>query len=269
MALAFDRRGSGEPLLLIHGTGSSRKVWAPVIEALAADRDVIAVDLPGHGDSPLPPPGVEPNPIGYAPLVGELLDELGIETAHVAGNSVGGWTGLELAKAGRARSVVAFGPAGLWADRNPRRAEMSLRMSRRLSPLGVAIGRVGLRTGLGRTLMLGQMFGRPARLSPEEGLEAIRGMRDTRGFDEHMDATSNSRFTGGHAIDVPVTIAYGDRERLIPRSARLRDELPSHARFVDLPDCGHVPMWDDPELVARTILNGTRQAPRPGAGEAR
>lgn len=260
MAFAFarDRTGAGEPLVLIHGTGSSRKVWAPVTELLAAERDVIAVDLPGHGDSPDNPAGSTPNPIGYAELLGGFLDDLGLERVHLAGNSVGGWTSLELAKNGRALSVVALGPAGLWRGRNPRRASGSLRMSRALSPLGVAIGRVGLRSAVGRTLMLGQMFGRPAKLPYDAAMDAIRGIRDMRGFDEHLEATGSTQFKGGGAIDVPVTVAFGERERLIPKSGRLRDELPAHTRWIELPGCGHVPTWDDPRLIARTILEGER-----------
>jgi pimeloyl-ACP methyl ester carboxylesterase len=244
--------------LLIHGTGSSRKVWAPVFDRLASERDVVAVDLPGHGESPDHPGGVPHNPIGFAELLGPFLGELGLDRVHVAGNSVGGWTALELAKAGRALSVVALGPAGLWRGRNPRRAEASLRMSRRLSPLGAALGRVGLRSRVGRTIMLGQMFGRPANLPYDAALDAIRGMRDVRGFDEHIDATSNAQFSGGAAIEVPVTVAFGERERLIPQSGRLRDELPEQTRWIELAGCGHVPTWDDPELVARTILEGSR-----------
>ena len=57
-------------------------------------------------------------------------------------------------------------------------------------------------------------------------------------------------------IDVPVTVAFGERERLIPKSGRLRDELPAHTRWIELGGCGHVPTWDDPALVARTILEG-------------
>src|SRR5947209_10480681 len=116
-ALAFDRTGEGEPLLLLHGTGSSRGVWKPVIPLLSRERDVIAVDLPGHGDSPLVG-GIQASPIGYAPLVAATLDRLGLENVDVAGNSMGAWTGLELAKLGRARSVVALAPAGLWAKRS-------------------------------------------------------------------------------------------------------------------------------------------------------
>ena len=111
--LAFDRTGEGQPLLLLHGTGSSRGVWKPVIPLLAGEREVIALDLPGHGASPLVA-GIEPTPIGYAPVVASILDRLALASVDVAGNSVGGWTALELAKLGRARSVVALDPAGLW-----------------------------------------------------------------------------------------------------------------------------------------------------------
>src|SRR5690242_18000477 len=112
--IMLERHGSGEPLLLIHGTGLSRAVWGPVVGLLSPHREVLLVDLPGHGESDPPPDGVSHTPIGYAQILSGILDEIGIDTAHVAGNSVGGWTSLEVAKLGRARSVVALAPAGLW-----------------------------------------------------------------------------------------------------------------------------------------------------------
>jgi pimeloyl-ACP methyl ester carboxylesterase len=263
--IAFDRAGSGEPLLLIHGTGGVRGVWAPVRSRLERERDVIAVDLPGHGESPLAPPHILPAPPGYAHVLAGLLDELGLEQAHVAGNSVGGWTALELAKLGRARSVVAFGPAGLWR-RNPRSSYWSLRLDRLGAerfrrPLEAALG-----TRAGRVALMGQSFGRPWRVPADAAIETIRAFGRTRGFREHLEATSSTRFTGGHEIEAPVTVAFGARERLIPRKGRLRDELPAHTRWIELAGCGHVPMWDDPDLVARTILEGTSVATT-GGGE--
>src|SRR5437763_386393 len=109
--VAFERRGAGEPLLLVHGTGLSRQVWDPVVGTLSERRELLLVDLPGHGHSPPPAPQVEPTPIGYARALAALLDELQLEMVDVAGNSVGGWTALELAKLGRARAVVALAPA--------------------------------------------------------------------------------------------------------------------------------------------------------------
>lgn len=254
-SLAFDREGDGEPLLLLHGTGSSRAVWKPVIPLLARERDVIALDLPGHGDSPLIG-GIEPTPVGYAPVVASTLDRLGLERVDVAGNSVGGWTALELAKLGCARSVVALGPAGLWARHSPWSARATLWLLHHAPPPPSTL----LRSRLGRRVLLSRIYGQPDRVPPEEALEAAAVMRSTRGFGEHLRETTHKRFTGGQDIDVPVTIVYGERERLVAKRARRGDELPKHTRWITLPRCGHVPTWDDPQLVARTILEGTAQA---------
>ena len=114
--LAYQRAGNGEPLLLLHGTGGSLRHWAPLWSILAAQRALVAVDLPGHGNSDPPPNDGDHTPVGYAATLADFLDRLGIGTAHVAGPSVGGWTALELAKLGRAPSVVAIAPGGLWAQ---------------------------------------------------------------------------------------------------------------------------------------------------------
>jgi pimeloyl-ACP methyl ester carboxylesterase len=97
----YDRTGEGEPLLLLHGTGGSRRHLRPVIDTLASHHDVIAVDLPGHGESDAPPAHGDHSPVGYGAKLADFLDELGIASAHVAGDSVGGWTALELAKLGK------------------------------------------------------------------------------------------------------------------------------------------------------------------------
>ena len=255
--IAFERLGTGEPLLLIHGTGGSRAVWGPVVEPLSRLYEVILVDLPGHGASGELVAGVAPTPIGYGEALGDLLGELGLDGAHAVGNSVGGWTALELAKSGRARSVVAFGPAGLWNPHSPRSATRSLRLKH---TFGRRFGRVlplVLGNPVTRTLFNAQEYGRPWRVPSEAAIEAARTYVATRGFDEHIEQTNRARFAGGRAIDVPVTIAFGKRELLLNRHARLRDELPPHAVWVELQGCGHIPTWDDPELVVETIRAGT------------
>ena len=261
-SLSCERIGKGEPLLLIHGTGSSRSAWRPVTRLLSARHELVLIDLPGHGRSELPAPSVTPNPIGYARLLAELLDGLGFQDVHCAGFSIGGWTSLELAKLGRARSVTAFGCAGLWKPRSPRWSEASLWLTHRSTRLFAPLLPYALRTAAGRTVFLSQQFGRPWRLTAEEATEAARTMATTRGFGEHLAATNHGAcFAGGQDIDVPVTIAFGRRERLLPRSgARRRDELPVHTRWLDLPGCGHVPTWDDPALVSQVILETTGQA---------
>jgi pimeloyl-ACP methyl ester carboxylesterase len=256
MGIAFERRGSGEPLLLIHGTGGSRSHWRPVVDLLAPHRELLLVDLPGHGESDPPPVGIPHTPIGYAQVLAQLLSELGIDSAHAAGNSVGGWTALELAKLSRARSVVALAPAGLWRRRSPRRSTLQLwtqhKAGRLFAPLVPGI----MRSRLGRTLLLSGTLAKPRQIPPDAAIELATTFARTQTFDAHLAATRRERFRGGQDIDVPVTVAWGDKERLIPAKARLRDELPRHTRFITLSDCGHSPMWDDPELVARTILEG-------------
>jgi len=255
--IAFERRGTGEPLLLIHGTGGSRRHWTPVAELLAPHRELLLVDLPGHGGSDLPPREVSPTPIGYAELLSRLLDELGLDSAHAAGISAGGWTALELAKRGRARSVVAIAPAGLWGKRDPRRSVSQLwvqhKLGRAFAPLTPSV----MRSRIGRKLALGGTVGRPDRVPPEAAIELAQTYARTPGFTAHLRATHQERFRDGQRIDVPVTVVWGQRERLIPPRARRRDELPAHTRFIELPGCGHLPTWDDPELVARTILDST------------
>ena len=117
--LAFDRIGKGEPMVLLHGQGFSRRSWDPVIDALSDHHDVIAVDLPGHGDSPRQPDGRGSAPRDLAVAVTELLDELGLDRPHVVGHSSGGWVALELGRLHRAGTVTGLAPAGLWRSAPP------------------------------------------------------------------------------------------------------------------------------------------------------
>jgi pimeloyl-ACP methyl ester carboxylesterase len=256
--IAFERRGSGEPLLLIHGTGGARSHWTPVVELLEPHRELLLVDLPGHGESDPPPAEVPHTPIGYARVLAQMLDELGVDSAHAAGNSVGGWTALELAKLGRARSVVALAPAGLWPKRDPWRCTLQLWSQHKLGRLFAPLVPRAMRSNLGRTLLLRGTLAKPSQIPPSAATEMATTFAHTPSFKAHLAATRRERFRDGHDLRVPVTVAWGDKERLIPTKARLRDELPAHTHFVTLPDCGHSPMWDDPELVARTILEGGR-----------
>src|SRR5438270_9806397 len=112
MQLNYHRVGSGPPLLLLHGIGHRWQGWEPVFDRVAPERELIAVDLPGFGDSPAPPSGTPAGIDSITDLLVAFLDDLGLERPHVAGNSLGGWAALELAKRGRAASATALSPAG-------------------------------------------------------------------------------------------------------------------------------------------------------------
>jgi pimeloyl-ACP methyl ester carboxylesterase len=266
--LAHDRTGRGEPLVLLHGQGFSRRSFDPVVDALAAHRDVIAVDLPGHGDSPRQPRGTGSAPHDLAVAVAELLDELDLPTAHVAGNSSGGWVALELGRLGRARTVTALAPAGLWRRSAPwyirvamRQARLNARITRRVAPNAP-------RTRLARGLAMFQASGHPFRLPYEPVRATVHAMAAAPGFRETLRALERRRFEDGAAITVPVTVAFGSRDRvLLPGVARRRDQLPEQTRWVGLPGCGHVVMFDDPGAVVDLLLATTDAATAGGVGE--
>jgi pimeloyl-ACP methyl ester carboxylesterase len=263
--LACSRSGSGPPLVLLHPLGSSRRVWDPILPALAEHHDVLAVDLPGFGDSPPLPPEVEPLPAVLAATVAGLLDELGLPLPHLAGNSLGGWVALELAQQRPAASLTLLAPAGLWRGGTPRYDRISLQTSRWL-----AVHAAGLLSRLvahpaGRVLVLGQTHGRPARMTPAKAREALEDLGSGAGFDATLRATIPRHYVSGPLFGAPVTVAFGTRDLvLLPAQSRHLDQLPAGTVLRRLPGCGHLPVADDPGAVAELILDSTRRGlPRP------
>lgn len=260
-ALAYSRSGAGAPLVLLHGIGSSRRAWDPVVPALAERFDVLAVDLSGFGDSAPTPPHIEPHPAALAVAVAGLLDELGIPAPHIVGNSLGGWVALELAGIYPPASVTLLSPAGLWRARPPLYCRASLRATRWLSQRAGGFLCGLMRFRLGRGLVLGQTHGRPFRIGPDYARAAIRAMGTCPGFDATFKAHASRRYVGRRRIDAPVTVAFGSRDiLLLPRQSRHLDELPPGRRLEQLPGCGHVPMADDPAAVVALIITGAARA---------
>lgn len=260
MALAHERIGSGDPLVLVHGLGHNRHAWDAVIDEVGRERDVVALDMPGFGASPPLPAGTAPTVEALADSVAQTIGELGLERPHVAGNSLGGAVALELARRGAVRSVTAIAPVGFWCS--PReltfcRVSVTLtrNATRHLGPLMPLLAA----TRLGRTLAVGQVYGRPWRLPPESLIEDAQLMARAPGFDGARDHGLPWTYRDGIAADIPITIAWGTRDwLLIPRQGRRAQRLVPQARMVWLEGCGHLPMWDDPPLVTRVLLEGSR-----------
>ena len=174
---------------------------------------------------------------------------------HVVGNSVGGWVALELAKLGRARTVTALAPAGLWRRSAPRHIRGGMRLARLNAKIVRRVFPNAPRTRIGRALAASQVSGHPFRMPYEPARDAIHAMAAAPGFRETLRALEKDRFSGGAAITVPVTVAFGTRDRvLLPGVARRRDQLPEQTRWVRLRGCGHVPMVDDPAATADLLL---------------
>jgi pimeloyl-ACP methyl ester carboxylesterase len=249
--LAFERRGSGPTLLLLHGTTSSREVWQPMLERLTRIAEVIAVDLPGHGESP---PSTH-TPPAWAREVAALLDAQGVERPAVAGHSAGGWTALELAKLGRARAVLALAPAGLWRKRSPRLTNLALSVNWHAGRAAPKLATHAVRSPLVRAVALRTVSADPRAVAPDIAATAARTVAQTDGFAQHFSQTRRARFVGGREIDVPVTVVWGERDRIAPagKSRRL-DELPPQTVVDTWPACGHMLMWDAPQRLEAAIV---------------
>ena len=251
------RRGSGEPLLLLHSLGGSLIQWSPVVDRLAAKRDVIAVDMPGFGDSPVLPNGVEPTAANLAAAVLEFCEGLGLEgRPGVAGISLGAWTAIECARQGGARSVVALSPAGFWKNAplqpNPAAARVR-RMGRALGPVLRPI----MWTRRGRRRALGRSFHRPELLGRADALAVARAYLRAPAYPQASALMRAGKVADMTGIGATITLAWAEYDSLVRNRPLPRDVLPDGVRQVQLPGCGHVPTWDDPELVSRVVLEGT------------
>jgi pimeloyl-ACP methyl ester carboxylesterase len=252
------RGGSGEPLVLIHGGGGTWHLWTPVIPLLEPHFDLLAVTLAGHrGGAPLPigrTLGID----GLVDGVERDMDSADFRTAHLVGGSLGGWVALELARRGRASSVVAIAPGGGWSkgSRDWRRIEWMYRVLRVGGRLLARRPYAFVRRPRLRRLLFRHHFARPERMHPDYGAQVILALANCPGFDDFVAwgrAHGGARDLGD--VDCPVLLAFPTEDRILPRR-RYGEKIIAaidQAETVDLPGVGHAAMSDDPALVARTI----------------
>ncbi|MGI8746523.1 MAG: alpha/beta fold hydrolase [Bryobacteraceae bacterium] len=253
------RRGNGKPLLLIHGLGGSWRSWGPVLEDLAAERRVIAVDLPGFGKTP-PLPG-EVSITTLAEAVIEWLDSQDLIGVDVVGSSMGARLVLELARRGAVGATVSLDPGGFWQGWERHFFALSIGLSIRLVRLLQPV--MPLLTGnpVGRTLLFSQFSAHPWRLPPDVVLEEMRSHAASPSFDELLHNLAYGPAQEGAAPDsihFPITIGWGRKDRVcFPGQANRALELFPSARLHWFENCGHFPHWDVPREAARLILANT------------
>jgi len=267
--LAFERHGSGEPLVLVHGVSHRRQAWYPVLDQLAEHREVILVDLPGHGQSdPLCTDGL-PLADALRRDFRQFLADQQLDRPHVAGNSLGGRVALEAGAHGDARSVTALSPAGFWRTDSEFAYTRNIFMS--AINLSEKLGRAGNRLPRsrgGRKIMYGLLMAHPAHVPADHAIGDFRAFCYARPALRTILAAAVP-FAEPIPADVPVTTAWAARDLVLPtwQAEVARRALPQ-AEHVTIRGAGHVPMFDDPEQVARILLKGSEPvapvAPLPG-----
>jgi len=262
MILKYKEYGSANsslPLILIHGMGAAASAWQTVVPELSKTYRVITVDLPGHGETQLPA-GLDMSPKSLAEYVLETMDSLAISQAHLVGNSLGGWTALELAamKPERVASILGLAPAGLWlAPFNVRYPGTAI--ARNLASSLKVVSPFGLKYEWGRKIGFADVSPQWKKFSYQLCLDATLALANATGYFPAWDALLKKRFDAQISPTVPVTIVFGDTDRTLPASSCQEKSLaPSHATWLNWESCGHAPMWDYPERVIAEIEKLTK-----------
>lgn len=245
--LAFERSGSGKPVVLLHGLGANRSVWRKAVPALSRTRDVIAVDLLGFGDSPRPEGPFALTTMSDA-VIG-LLDRLELDSVDLVGNSLGGWLAMFLAieHPDRVRKLVAVGPAFLFG-------------------LPEALSAKALAAGAGPKDMesMRAYLKRVRRDGDTLSEDVVRGYLDDRlaARDEaSIRAVARSIKEGENLLtgrlqnlQAPALVVHGRHDGVVPLalSDRVASEIEG-SKLIVLEESAHWPQLEEPEVFVRVV----------------
>jgi pimeloyl-ACP methyl ester carboxylesterase len=235
----------------------SHVAWNAVTPYLCSTRRVIAFDIAGFGSTPPLPRGKLPTVANLVEGLERSIHEMGIDIpVDVAGNSLGGYMALEAARRGLARSVVAISPAGLWRRQPPPHVKYVFGSMRFLARNFKGLVKASMHVPLLREVILAIPVSAGSRHMPLcDALRAVDDLATSKAFEETFDNT-RTPFSGGD-FAARSTVAFGDRDWILPKGSRYLKRLPASTKCVEKPGWGHVPMWVDPSGVAQLILQGT------------
>jgi pimeloyl-ACP methyl ester carboxylesterase len=254
---ASRRAGAGEPVLLLHPLMLSHHSWRPVVDRLSRGYDVLALTLPGHYGGP-PLPWQRASLETLVAHVEKQMDEAGWSTAHLVGNSLGGWIALELARRGRARSVTAIAPGGGHAAFAVRDLALGAAFA------GVATVRRGLRAvnllperiPLPGAFALRALAPDPTVIAASDVRHIVRASLGATHPLQVMLAYARARPARGlEQIQVPVHLVFGEHDVVIPTAthAPYFTSRLAGAEVSVLEEHGHCPQLTDPDLVADLV----------------
>ena len=256
----YVQTGKGKPLLLLHPLGGSSKSWNLVLNDLSSERRVIAVDLPGFGETP--PSKGEVSIRTQAEAVTEFLKSKDLLGIDAAGSSSSGRLVLELARRGGILgNVVALNPGGFWSNWQRHffflTLSMSARLVRLLQPAMASI----TQSAVGRTLLLAQFSAHPWSLDSRQMLKEMKIFASSPSFFRLLEQLAHGETQKGAplgSIRPPLTIAWGRQDRVcFPSQAKRALELFPDASLYWFESSGHFPQWDVPRETSKLILSRT------------
>jgi pimeloyl-ACP methyl ester carboxylesterase len=252
------RGGSGPPLVLLHGFTDTWRTWELVLPMLERHHDVLALTLAGHAGGPVVEGEV--SEAALADAVERAMDEAGFATAHLAGNSLGGYIALQLAARGRAESIVALAPAGGWAEGDESFKDTLAFFTTMRELLGAAIPHVDaiLSTDEGRRRATEFIATNYEQIPVELLAHQMRGAAACEVAVPLIEyATREGWKLEAGKISCPVRIVWGTADKILAwpaTAARFRDDWLPQADYVELEGIGHCPQLDVPLETAQLIL---------------
>ena len=252
------RRGTGKPLLLVHGLGGHWQSWSPILDRLTAAREVILFDLPGHGMSPADPDSGTFD--GLVASVEQMIVREKLGAIDMVGSSMGARIVLELARRGGTGAVVALDPGGFWDGWERGFFKTTIAASvKLLRAVRGALPKLSA-SAVTRTALLAQLAARPWALDGKEVADELVSYAATPTFDALVrDLSAGPMQRGPAATDSgAVTIGWGRHDRLcLPRQAKRAMAAFPSATFHWFEHSGHFPHWEEPEATAKLILTKT------------
>lgn len=255
------RKGSGSKILMVHGLGGTWRSWSRILDDLALAREVIAIDLPGHGETPAATDSG--TFLGLTNSVERFLETEGLTEIDIVGSSMSARMALELARRGKVGACIALDPGGFWHGWESNYFDATLLASgallRVLKPVLPAMGR----NSLFRSLLFVQLVARPWALPPGFAAGELMSFATTETYFKLVaDLYHGPLQTGPSAAGTgPVVIGWGRKDHLcLPaQAARAMEQFPE-AMLHWFERSGHFPMWDEPEETVKLILENTGRA---------
>ncbi|MEY3218270.1 MAG: hypothetical protein RLY96_733 [Actinomycetota bacterium] len=251
----YTRDDNNPALVLVHGLGSAGSIWKSLVPELIDSFTVYAIDLPGHGDAHLSEDeAMDPRSLAQA-IVDYMVSHEGVETMHVAGNSLGGWIALEMAAVApdNVESVTALAPAGLWHEQPPRKLPPSLD-ARIMAKISQYFMKTAYRIPLLKAIGYKKITHLWRELSFESCRDSVIAMARSKGYMPMWHGANGRRFESEVPEKVKLSVVFGDEDLMLPEEiAQEKSVAPPHSRWIVVDNCPHVIMWNYPKLTVELI----------------